>query len=101
MKKIILSDLALALQGSPARAEIELDLGGYFRGYAGFADQSFAGVRDADIHRKSKIFFEGSNAFSENLTVGLFTELFQENGDDHISASYLYFEGGWGHVKFG
>ncbi len=102
MKKIVSTSILLMLaMASPAQAEIRLDLGGYFRGYAGYADQEIDDLRAGDFKRKSKIFFEGSNKFDNDLTVGFFSELFQENGNENISASYLYFEGGWGHVKFG
>src|SRR5688572_16851583 len=101
IRKILTASAMSILVFNAAQAEIDLDLGGYFRGYVGYAKQDINGIRESDFKRKSKIFFEGSNTFDHNLTIGLFTELFMENGDDNISASYLYGEGDWGHVKFG
>jgi outer membrane protein OmpU len=103
MKKLFFATAALAiLAPAAAKAEINLGLGGYFFGYAGYVDQDTDGLNEFDVKRKSKVFFKGSNKFGDDLTVGFYSELFQENAAaDNISASYLYSEGSWGHVKLG
>src|SRR5690606_2421378 len=99
-----LATAAFALLAPAAQAEIKLDLGGYFKGYAGYSDQDTADLRDFDLKRKSEIFFEGETTLDNGLTVGYHGELFQENsatGDENLEASYLYMSGNWGRVNVG
>jgi outer membrane protein OmpU len=106
MKKLLLATAAFAVlaSGAPtkAQAEIKLDLGGYFKGYAGFADQDTAGLNEFDIKRKSSIFFEGETTLNNGLTVGYHGDLFQENAAaDNLESSFIYFSGPWGRMNFG
>lgn len=120
MKKLLLATTAaaaLTLGASAARAEIDLDLGGYFKGYAGYSNQDTDDLRSFDIKRKSEIFFTGETTLDNGLTVGYYGELFQENGDDteglgatdpnsgianrQLEESYLYMSGNWGRINLG
>lgn len=104
MKKILLATVAvMALSASAAQAEVNLDLGGYFKGYAGYADQDSANRREFDVKRKSEITFTGETTLDNGLTVGYEGQLVQENttAGDQIENSYLYFSGNWGRVNMG
>src|SRR5688572_32868104 len=106
MKKLLLATAAFAVLAPAAQAEIKLDLGGYFKGYAAYSDQDTADLRDFDIRRKSEIFFEGETTLENGLTVGFHSSLFQENNADEddfnqLEESYLYMSGNWGRVNLG
>ena len=112
MKKILLATTAVvALSASAAQAEINLDLGGFFKAYGGYADQDTNNVRKFDIARKSQIYFSGETTLDNGLTVGAHTELFGENNantlagaptaDNSVEESYMYLSGNWGRVNVG
>jgi hypothetical protein len=115
MKKLLLAGTAIAglvLIAPPANAEgLELGLGGFFRGYAAFADQdddyvltgNAADTRDFDLRRDVEVHFTGETTLDNGLTVGVHAELAQgensaTNSQDEV---YAYFSGGWGRVNFG
>lgn len=108
MKKILLATAAvMALTATAAQAEIKLDLGGFFKGYAGYADQDTANLRSFDFKRRSQIFFSGETTLDNGLTVGYKGDLFQEATDtiddpsNTVERSFLYFSGNWGRVNMG
>lgn len=106
MKKILLATTAVvALSAGAAQAEINLDVGGFFKAYGAFADQDVSTQRDFDIARKSQIFFSGETTLDNGLTIGAHTEMFGENNttgaDQSTEESYLYFSGNWGRFNFG
>jgi outer membrane protein OmpU len=83
MKKILLAGTAIAgvaLLSQPAHADLKLDLGGYFRGYAVYADndendvagenlRTFNFTKDAEVH------FTGETTTDMGLTVGAHFEV--------------------------
>jgi len=83
MKKVLLAGTALvgvAAMTTPAHADLKLDLGGYFRGYAVYADNKensaagedlskFAFQKDAEVH------FTGETTTDMGLTVGAHFEV--------------------------
>lgn len=108
MKKLLLATVAFALMAPAAHAEINLDLGGYFKGYAGYADQDIDGVRDVDFKRKAQVFFIGETTLDNGLTIGYNGQLIQDStvdpgaGDESkVEQSYLYFSGNWGRMNLG
>lgn len=109
MKKLLLATAAIALIAPAAQAEVKLDLGGYFKGYAGMSSQDNApGTRDFDFKRKSQIFFTGETTLDNGLTVGYNGQLMQDTGNENangaaaqVEQSYLYFSGNWGRVNMG
>ncbi|HBH26591.1 MAG TPA: porin [Rhodospirillaceae bacterium] len=121
MKKILLSTAAVAVLAlaAPAHAEeggVQLELGGYFKGYLGYLDQSkvkdtdpgTAGnqagyeVRDIDWLQDSEIHVGGETTLDNNLTIGAHFEADVDNGDGNIEESYLYFSSeNWGRVNLG
>lgn len=122
MKKLLLATAAIALIAPAAQAEIKLDLGGYFKGYAGYSNQDISGLKKFDLKRKSQVAFTGETTLDNGLTVGYHGTLFQENnsgeavgvadpsGDTvvtqgnraaELERSYLYFSGNWGRVNLG
>ncbi len=109
MKKLLLSSAAvcgLAMIATPAAAQVQLELGGYFKGYGAYVDQDEAGtqeVNDFDIIRDTEIHFGGETTLDNGLTVGAHVEVTgdAETGDWSADESYAYFSGSWGRVNFG
>ena len=115
MKKLLLSSAALcglAMIATPASAGIDLELGGFFKGYGMYVDQdddsSVAGeARELDIIRHTEIHIGGETTLDNGLTVGFHLEA-ETDGDSptggdtfDVEESYAYFSGGWGRTNFG
>ncbi len=104
MKKLLLATVAvsgLALAAAPAYAEVNLEVGGYFKGYGAYSDtdsqdSSFDIIRDTELH------IGGETTLDNGLTVGAHFEVSVDGEDSsEIDESYLYFSGDWGRVNFG
>ena len=106
MKKLLLSTAAvgLAFSAIPAYADIDLELGGYFKGYGAYVDQDeevapAAGAADAnvngfDIIRDTEIHFGGETTLDNGLTVGAHIEAEVDNtsGDNfEVDVDYDHF----------
>lgn len=103
MKKVLLAGTALlgiALAASPAAAELNLDLGGLFRGYVVNNSDDTVDTRELDFRRDSEIHFTGETTLDNGLTVGVHAEQ-DLGGDVETDEIYAYFQGGWGRVNFG
>ena len=108
MKKVLLSTAAvagLAMVANPAAAQVQLELGGYFKGYGFYTDvdeDTTSENRDLDIVRETEIHFGGETTLDNGLTVGAHLETEADGGDSlEVEESYVYFSGGWGRVNFG
>ena len=111
MKKLLLATAAVGLvaAAAPAKAEVKLDLGGYFKGYGFYTNQddnagTTAGVesREFDIIRDTEVHFGGETTLDNGLSVGVHIEADADEGDGfEVDESYAYFSGGWGRVNFG
>jgi len=126
MKKVLLAGTALvgaALLSTPAHADLKLDLGGYFRGYAVYSDNDeIAGSDDQqfELRRDTEVHFTGETTTDAGLTVGVHSELKLGGAADDTNSgnanlynqrysndpsltdeAYLYFSGGWGRVNIG
>lgn len=113
MKKLLLVTTAIAgmaTVATPAMADaLELDLGGFYRGYGLWADQDTVGVRDFDLRHDAEIQFTGETTLDNGLTVGVHTELEVAEDNDAVGAGndqdldevYAYMEGSWGRVNWG
>ncbi len=112
MKKLLLSSAAvcgLAMVATPAAAQVQLELGGYFKGYGFYTDvdeTTGAENRDFDIIRNTEIHFGGETTLDNGLTVGFHLEAEADkegSGNDSfdVNESYAYFSGNWGRVNFG
>ena len=109
MKKVLLAGtalLGLALTSAPAAAELNLDLGGHFRGYGVYAkdDAVGAGERHFDLRRDTEIHFTGEATSDNGLTVGVHYELALAGSTANTvqtDEAYAYFAGNWGRVNFG
>lgn len=114
MKKLLLASVALsglafaapAYAGSGASSDINLTIGGYFKGYGVFTSQDeTAGVdvNGFDFVRDTEIHIGGETTLDNGLTVGAHFELHVDANDDGnvIDESYVYFSGNWGRVNFG
>ena len=109
MKKLLLASVAisgLAFVAAPANAEVELELGGYFKGYGAFVDQdedTGVDVNTFDIVRDTELHVGGETTLDNGLTVGAHVELDVDGSDTstNVDESYAYFSGNWGRVNFG
>lgn len=117
MKKLLLSTAAicgLAVAASPAYADIDLELGGYFKGYGAYVDQDEQlgggpdATNDLDFIRDTEIHIGGETTLENGLTVGAHIEADVDgttgvgsNDSFEVDESYVYFSGGWGRVNFG
>ncbi len=109
MKKLLLASVAvsgLAFAAAPAHAEIDLELGGFFKGYGAFVSQdetTGAETADFDILRSTELHIGGETTLDNGLTVGAHVEL-RADGEDSPTTpdeSYVYFSGDWGRVNVG
>jgi hypothetical protein len=107
MKKLLLASTALlgfVAAATPAAAELNLDLGGHFRGYGVFNDNDEVGAADSlhsfDFRRDTEVHFTGEATSDNGLTVGAHYEGFV-GGDIATDEAYAYFSGNWGRVNFG
>ena len=77
MKKLLLAGVAavaMAAVATPAAAEIELELGGFAKGYFSYVDQDEAAgldVRPLDIIRHTEVHAGGETTLDNGLTVGV------------------------------
>jgi outer membrane protein OmpU len=118
MKKVLLSSAAivgLASMATPAAAQVQLELGGFFKGYGAYVSQdedpddiANAPVDDSqeansfDIIRSTEVHFGGETTLDNGLTVGAHIEATADGGDSFTAEeSYVYFSGGWGRVNAG
>lgn len=115
MKKLLLTTAAcgLVMAAAPAHAEIDLSLGGYFKGYGVFVDQddrtnavnanpNNTEAREFDFIRNTEVHFTGETTLDNGLTVGFHIEATADGADNFgVDESYAYFSGGWGRVNFG
>lgn len=110
MKKLLLASVAvssMAFAASAAQAgELEVNLGGYFRGYAAVVDQdedTGVDVNTFDILRDTELHVGGETTLDNGLTVGVQLEFDVDGADSSasIDESYAYFSGNWGRVNVG
>lgn len=107
MKKLLLSSAALcglAMVATPAAAQISLDVGGHFKGYAAYVDQDEdnGDVNDFDFIRNTEVHLTGETTLNTGLTVGFHTEAEVDAGDSFaVDESYIYMSGSWGRVNVG
>ncbi len=109
MKKLLLTTAACGVAfAAPAYAQVELELGGYFKGYGAYVDQDetnpAAGseTNEFDIIRDTEIHFGGETTLDSGLTVGAHIEASSDTADGfNVDESYIYMSGGWGRVNIG
>ncbi len=104
MKKLLLASVAMTglAFAAPAHADVELEVGGYFKGYGVFLDTDEADKKDFDFIRDTEIHIGGETTLDNGLTVGAHFELEADGGDSTgVNESYVYFSGNWGRVNFG
>lgn len=98
---------ASVLSPLPALADIDLSLGGFWRGYAVVTDNGETGtaaasddLRDKDFRRDVELYVEGKTTLDNGVTLGFMHE--QDFGGANANdESYLYFQGGFGRVNLG
>ncbi len=108
MKKLLLTSVALTglVFAAPAHADIDLEVGGYFRGYGVFVSQdetTGSDVAGFDLIRDTEIHLGGETTLDNGLTVGAHFEFTADGADTNVGTneSYVYFSGDWGRVNVG
>lgn len=103
MKKYLVASTAIltAVLAMPAQAELNLDLGGHFRGYGVYADDSTAGAREFGLVRDTELHFTGEATSDNGLTVGVHYETVLGTDNVETDEAYAYFAGNWGRVNLG
>jgi len=108
MKKLLLVTTAIAgvaFMSAPASAAIDLDVGGYFRGYVVSADNDATNVYEEEFRRDSELHVSGETTLDNGLTVGAHVEMQIANSaaPDSVDADemYAYFSSGFGRVNLG
>ena len=108
MKKLLLASVAVGglAFAAPAHADVELEVGGYFKGYGVFIDQDEipgSQTNDFDFIRDTEIHIGGETTLDNGLTIGTHFEIEADGADGSadIDESYVYFSGNWGRVNFG
>lgn len=93
---------------TPAYAQdsnIDLNLGGYFRGYMTHVEQDNGtglSERHVDIVRDSEIHLKGETKLDNGLKLGMQFEFAIDRGDDFgVDKSFLYVAGDWGRIDAG
>ncbi|MEZ0223655.1 MAG: porin [Alphaproteobacteria bacterium] len=113
MKKVLLAGTAIAgvaLMASPAKADLKLDLGGYFRGYAVYADNdedtstsSYDELRTFQFKKDAEVHFTGETTTDMGLTVGIHAEmklLSDDLGGYAGNGNVVPTDGGYGDVWY-
>lgn len=106
MKKYLVASTAIiaGLMSIPAHAELNLDLGGHFRGYGVWNDNddstAASSPRSLEFRRDTEVHFTGEATSDNGLTVGAHYEAIV--GDSLVTdEAYAYFAGNWGRINFG
>lgn len=93
--------------GTAAQAqEIELGIGGFYKGYVAYVDQDETtanqDARSIDWLQDTEIEFTGETTLDNGLTVGFHTEANTDQDEDFdVEEAYAYFSGSWGRVNAG
>jgi len=102
MKKYLVASTAIisALIAMPAHAELNLDLGGHFRGYGVYSNNDAPNLQEFDLRRDTEVHFTGEATSDNGLTVGVHYEA-MVGGTLLTDEAYAYAAGNWGRVNFG
>ena len=111
MKKTLLASASICVivlvapSAMAASDGVKLELSGYYKAYAGYADQQEieggASVNNVGYLQSSEIHFNGETRLDNGLLVGVHFELKSDTTDGDFEESYAYFEGDWGHINAG
>lgn len=111
MKKVLLGTTAIVAAGMIASApqasaaeKLKASVGGYMEQWFGYTSQDVVSGQDLDgIDQKgdAEIFFKGSTALDNGLTVGINVQLEGNTDGDQIDESYMYLKGSFGEINIG
>ena len=90
MKKLLLASVAVSglAFAAPAHADIDLEVGGYFKGYGVFVDSDTANERDFDFIRDTELHIGGETTLDNGLTVGAHFEFDVDGADSNARQLY-------------
>ncbi len=111
MKKLLTTAAVcgLVVAANPAMANIDLELGGHFKGYGVYVDQDAVtatpDAREFDFVRETEIHAGGEATLDNGLTIGFHTEVEADvnatNDSLFVEESYLYMSSAWGRINLG
>lgn len=112
MKKLLATAAicGLVVASAPAQADVDLNVGGFFKGYLSYADTdedtnaANPNDRELDIIRNTELHLSGETTLDNGLTVGAHFEVDADgnyNDAFNVQESYVYFSSGWGRVNVG
>ena len=103
MRRILLATTAvLALSALPARAELEVTVGGFTSFQAGMFDNDAANSSDRDFTSEAQIMVNADGTADNGLQYGAKIALDASTSDSaNADETALYLAGGWGRVELG
>ncbi len=106
MKKILMGTSAVALSSMVATsanaAKWDLNWGGFFEAYVGFASVDGPGDLDGvDVRQDAEIIFKPSITLDNGLKFGADIQLEGNTGGDQIDESFIFVRGSFGEVLIG
>ncbi len=103
MRRLLLASTALlALSAAPARADLEVTVGGFTAFQAGFFDHDTATDSSRDFTSEAEIVVSADATADNGLQYGAHVQLEGSTSDSTNSGEvYLYMAGSWGRVEMG
>jgi outer membrane protein OmpU len=111
MKKVLLGTTAIVAAGmiavapqASAAEKLKASVGGYMEQWFGYTSQDVVAGQDLDgldQQQDSEIFFQGSTALDNGLTVGINVQLEANTNGDQIDESYMFLKGSFGEINIG
>ena len=105
MKKVLLATTALiatAAFAAPARAELEVTVGGFAAFQAGWFDNDDTNSSDRDFQSESEIEVRADGTADNGLEYGAFVQLeTSTDNSDNAGEVWIYGQGAWGRVELG
>lgn len=103
MRRLLIATSALALVATiPARAEMDVTVGGYVDFEVGFVDNDVASNSNRDFQSESEVHVKANGTTEDGLKYGAYMEL-QTSTSDTVATdeANLYLESGWGRLELG
>jgi outer membrane protein OmpU len=103
MRRILLASTALlALASVPAKADLEVTIGGFTAFQAGFFDNDTANNSDRDFQSEAEIVVTAAGKADNGLEYGAHIQLDASTSDTtNAGETALYLAGSWGRVELG
>lgn len=98
----LVSALALVVAASPARADLEVTIGGYTGFQAALFDNDTANNSDRDFQSEAEVYVKANAKADNGLEYGAYIELLASTSETaNADEVNLYLAGNWGRVELG